>query len=188
MKIPVEQISLLKQEDNEARQQFWKQQFQSVLSICSRILGAGPSAVDVTVDLLNDFLFHYVHRLSNEEGAWAYLKLMAVRRSVRERKRLAKKESFDECMIPGGAMALSGIAQDEIAKQELVGYLLLLNECLEGLSPKAQSTIRLKFKKGLSNQDIGLLVGGSKQYIGKLIQKSLVLLKKCIHQKEVSHV
>lgn len=180
MKIDGELILGLQQKNPKSQQQFWNALFQPVFAICAKIIGPGPVAVDTATDLLNDFIFHYVHNLSNPAGAWSYLKMMAIRRSIRERQRTIKKEPFDEQTISTDATEFS-IAELSILMPKIV-------DCLHGLTPKAQSIIRLKYKKGLPNDQIGGIVGGSKQYIGRLIQKSLLLLRDCLDQKEKANV
>jgi RNA polymerase sigma factor (sigma-70 family) len=57
-----------------------------------------------------------------------------------------------------------------------------LEDCLGELSPKAQRVLRLRYRKELTNERIGSLVGGSKQYIGRLIRQSLRALRKCLER------
>lgn len=58
-----------------------------------------------------------------------------------------------------------------------------LDECLDGLKPKAREVIRLKYGEDFANERIGGLVGGSKQYIGKLLRQSLAKLRECLERK-----
>jgi hypothetical protein len=58
-----------------------------------------------------------------------------------------------------------------------------LAECLKKLNPKTQAALRLKFSKKISNEQIGYLVGGSKSYIGRLLNKGLKALRKCIENR-----
>lgn len=179
MQIEAEMVTRLQRGDREARQTFWQETFGPVLSVCSRVLGGGPVAVDVTTDLLNDFMFRYVENLARPQGAWSYLKLMAVRRSVRERQRMINREQFDE----GKGKAIH-------APQDSADDVLLLpklDDCLSLLTPKAQSAVRLKYRQGFSNEKIGETVGGSKQYIGRLMKQSLAALKECLERKAVTN-
>ena len=179
MIISTELVNLLQNHDNAGRNRFWNAAFEPVLAICSRVVGPGPLSVDITTDLLNDFMFRYVDNLSNPKGAWAYLKMMAIRRSVRERERIYKNEQLEEQRMT----LTSSNAVDE-------GVLLLLpglDDCLGTLTPKAQSSIRLKYRQDLSNEQIGRMIGGSKQYIGRLIKQSLALLRDCLQQKAMNH-
>ncbi|MBN2525312.1 MAG: sigma-70 family RNA polymerase sigma factor [Deltaproteobacteria bacterium] len=179
LQIGAEMVAQLRQGNSDTRQRFWEESFDAVLAICSRILGSGPQSIDVTTDLLNDFLFHYVQNLKNPHGAWSYLKLMAIRRAVRERQRMMTGEPFDDQQMdyPGGEM-------DDV---ETTVLLPKLNQCLALLTPKAQSTVRLKYRQGMSNEQIGHVVGGSKQYIGRLLTQSLAALRECLQRKAVAN-
>ncbi|MBN2716615.1 MAG: sigma-70 family RNA polymerase sigma factor [Deltaproteobacteria bacterium] len=179
MQISVEMVSLLQQGNEAARRDFWQTAFAPVLGICSRVAGPGPLAVDITTDLLNDFLFRYVVSLSNPLGAWAYLKMMAVRRSIREKQRSIRHEMFEEHRMRLG--------ETHDGNEDVAGMIPLLNDCLGTLTPKAQSAIRLKYRQGLSNSEIGNTVGGSKQYIGRLLKQSLRVLRDCLQKKVANH-
>ena len=170
---------MLQAGDDAARQEFWNNGFNAVLGVCSRVMGKGPAAVDITTDLLNDFVFHYVNQLSHPGGAWAYLKLMAVRRSVRERQRVLKGEEYEDQRICSPT--------NTAINEDMALLRPELNDCLDTLTPKAQSVIRLKYRQGLPNEQIGRAVGGSKQYIGRLLKQSLVLLRECLQRKAVTH-
>ena len=91
----------------------------------------------------------------------------------------------------------AALAELDAIGAELDGYHLLhatrgtllqrLGEFLLKCGPKAQSTIRLKYRLGHSNAEIGKIVGGSKQYIGRLLSKSLALLHDCLKGKALNH-
>jgi len=178
VQISAETVFRLQQGDVATRRDFWNSGFEPVLAICSRVLGQGPTAVDVTTDLLNDFMFHYVENLSNPHGAWSYIKLMAIRRSVRERQRLLNGERFDELRVSP--------PENAGANAEPPILMTSLEKCMETLTPKAQSALRLKYRNGLSNEQIGDMLGGTKQYIGRLMQKSLTLIRECLQRKAVA--
>ena len=58
-----------------------------------------------------------------------------------------------------------------------------LDGCLEGLTPKAREVLKLRFSTDLTNEVIGEMVGGSKQYIGRLIKESTDKLRTCLDKK-----
>ena len=179
MIISAELVKSLQTQDETARKNFWNVAFEPVLAVCARVVGPGPLSVDITTDLLNDFMFRYVENIGNPHGAWSYLKLMAVRRSVRERQRMQKNEQLEE-------QRMTLTSNNDVDEGVLV-LLPGLNDCISALTPKAQSTIRLKYRQELSNEEIGSMVGGSKQYIGRLIKQSLALLRDCLQQKALNH-
>ncbi|MBN2342443.1 MAG: sigma-70 family RNA polymerase sigma factor [Deltaproteobacteria bacterium] len=179
VRIDFELIAQLQKNDADARHRFWSAYFRPVLAICTRVLGPGAIAVDVTTDLLNDFMFRYVHNVQSPSAAWSYLKLMAIRRSVREKKRGMKNEPVENIAI--------NLDNTDFSQADIQVMLSKLESCLALLTPKAQSAIRMKYTQGVSNEQIGNTVGGTKQYIGRLLRKSLEMLRDCMGRKEVSH-
>ncbi len=169
-------VAGLRARDSKAIEAFWQDYFEELYPICAYILGDGPDALDTTVDLMVDFVDTRVQRLSKPEALYSYLRLMAVRRSIRFRDRRYKTVALDEANQEGS---------DSSPEEKVSAHLLMpiLEKCLETLSPKAQKTLRLKYKKKISNEKIGRHLGGSKQYIGRLINSSLKALRLCIESK-----
>jgi RNA polymerase sigma factor (sigma-70 family) len=167
----------LRARDATAQAVFWRRYFEIVYPISAHILGTGPDAVDAAVDLLVDFTDDRVHRLSSPKALYAYLRLAAVRRAIRYRDWRVKNISIGDC-----AVQEPGITPEESAG--LSTLMPRLDECLKVITPKAQETLRLKYVSQLTNEHIGRLLGGSKQYIGQLIQKSLAVLRKCLEAKD----
>ena len=170
-------IVALKAGDESAQQRFWEERWAGVYAICASILGPGPQAAEVAQDALTDFIFDAVHRLQRPEAGQAYLKLMAARRARRRsasiRTRLAgdaELDSLADGRIEGGPEAAAGLA---LLRPKLV-------ECLGLLRPKARRVMQLKYGAEMANERIGELVGGSKQYIGRLIKDSLARLRECL--------
>jgi RNA polymerase sigma factor (sigma-70 family) len=126
-------------------------------------------------------MFTHVHNLTEARAAKAYLRLMAIRRSLREKKKRSTENfigDIEELISPDHA-------PDKEAEQNIL--LSVLEKCLRILSPKAMAVIRLKYTAQLTNEKIGQTVGGSKQYIGRLISNSLKLLKKCVQKGAVDN-
>jgi len=172
-------IDGLQNGDDRARRECWENLFSPVYAICARILGSGVAASDTTADLLSDFIFHHVHALQNPAGAGAYLRLMAVRRSIRAREHRNRM-----CAFHDDTMSTASTGPEEAA-----GYRLLqdrLPDCLNTLTPKARSALRLKYTARMANEQIGTLLGGSKQYIGRLLAQSLEQLRRCLEKGAVT--
>jgi len=166
-------MNRLKQGESAAQSQVYSDCFGEMYGVCRRILGDGPDAMDTAVDVLSDFIFVYAKKLKRAEGMRSYLRLMAVRRSLRVRDRRNSASSG-----PLERMSAEGQDPEEQAHQTLLQPRL--EECLQTLTPKAQQVIRLRFGHEMTNEKIGGLVGGSKQYIGKLISNCLKMLQKCL--------
>jgi RNA polymerase sigma factor (sigma-70 family) len=166
----------LKARDPNAQAVFWKRYWDVAYPISAHILGVCPDAVDAAVDLLVDFMERRVHRLSAHQALFAYVRLAAVRRAIRYRNKRNSSTLYDESSREDLDL---NTPEDNAALSVLMPRL---DECLKNIAPKAQETLRLKFVADLTNEHIGRLVGGSKQYIGRLIQKSLDVLKLCIEK------
>lgn len=167
-------IPALKQGSTDAQNAFWRAHHGDVHAICCGVLGRGADAEEVADGVLSDFLFKYVHRLETPAAARSYLRLMAVRRSIRRRERRDRQSGSEPDVLAD---------QARLTAEERANYALLLprlGHCMEELTPKAQEVLRLRFRSELTNQKIGGLVGGSKQYIGRLIKRSLEILRGCL--------
>ena len=166
----------LKARDDAAMEFFWREYFKKLYPICAHILGDGPDALDTTVDLMVDFIETNVYRLSKPSALYSYLRLTAVRRSVRIRDRRGKTEALN---------ANEHVSQTSSAEEHVwTGELMpLLEQCQGAVTKKAQTALRLKYGNDMPNEQIGRCLGGSKQYIGRLIRDSLKALRHCIEHK-----
>jgi RNA polymerase sigma factor (sigma-70 family) len=169
-------IAGLKPGNASDQHRFWDLHWREVYTICAHILGFGPEAMDMAVEVLCDFIFKYVHQLGNPHSARSYLRLMATRRSLRHRDGRCELGDENADNLPDNAA---------VDPEEAAGFSILLPrlaDCLARLRPKAQQVIRLRYGREMTNESIGDLVGGSKQYIGRLVRRSLVLLRACLEQ------
>jgi len=173
----IEDLERLRRGDPAAQQRFWRRYLPAVRAICADILGPGPDAADEAVNVMVDFLFRYARELSDARTAPAYVKLMAARRArkLRVRRRQAwgqvaelTEEHEDPTPLRPDDAALAAALQPR------------LEGCLAQLRPKAREVLILRFRSELTTEAIGGLVGGSKQYIGRLITQSLLALRTCL--------
>lgn len=168
-------LEQLKSGDAGAQARWWKRGRPAVRAICAHILGAGPEAEDLADEVMTDFLFKYVQQLSREEALESYLRLMAVRRALRARE-LRRRTIFQE---------LPQKSEDRPLPDEVAGWAQLvprLPDCLGKLTPKARQAIRLRFQADLTHENIGGMIGGSKQYIGRLLNQSIRALRDCLER------
>jgi RNA polymerase sigma factor (sigma-70 family) len=163
----------LQAKDPQAQRAFWKEKRPDLRALCASVLGRGPDADEVADAVLVDFLFDYVHRMQHPEAVATYVRLMAMRRSLRLK---AKRDASESDAVLEGEI--------DPAKPDEAAHVALLRprlaDCLNRLTPKAQEVIRLRYSGDLTNEEIGRLVGGSKQYIGKLLKQSQALLRTCL--------
>ena len=162
--------------DKDAQYLFWHRFWPRVYPICVRILRDKPDAVDLTVDVLTDFMGQRVLDIDKPGAMGAYLRLMAVRRALDAKIKQTKSISLDFDIADGSAQT----PEEQADVERLMPYL---DRCLTHLNDKARQTLRLKYTEQWTNEHIGQIVGGSKQYIGRLIRQSLELLRSCIEKK-----
>lgn len=170
------ELARLKARDPAAQARFYRLFKERVQAIAARVLGSGPDAADVATDVIGDFLFQYVDGVESPRAVTTYLKLMATRRSLRWLRRGERSEEVSEDVADGDAPT---------GEQAIwVGQMMpRLDGCLEGLTPKAREVLKLRFSTDLTNEVIGDILGGSKQYIGRLIKESTEKLRTCLERK-----
>lgn len=159
-----------------AEHAFWQEHWPRVLAVCAGVLGPGFSAEEVAVEVLVEFITRYAHRLTHGRATSSYLRLMAVQRASREKRRRSQP-SFEDM---DRFMSEAHIDPERQATCRLL--LPRLEECVGGLTDKAQRAVKLRFFAELTNERIGELLGCSKQYVGRLLDKSLVALRRCLER------
>jgi RNA polymerase sigma factor (sigma-70 family) len=177
------ELAQLKARNTGAQARFFRAQRARVEGLCARILGNGADAMEIAADVLGDFLFRYVDGVTSPRAVPTYLKLMATRRSLRWLKKRRRTDDVEDedlsaAMMPGGQIVAGAppLEQAIWARQ----MMPRLDGCLDVLTPKAREVLKLRFSTELTNESIGEIVGGSKQYIGRLIKESTIKLKQCL--------
>ena len=165
----------LRQRDATCQQAFWEKYWTRVFAICARILGKGTDSTDLAVDLLTEFIDRRVHNVEKAGAMGGYLRLMAVRRALDLKRYRARTQTL--CYEISDTSVIS--PEDQAVLTNLMPRLDL---CLPNLTDKAQQTLRLKYMEQWSNEQIGTIVGGSRQYIGRLLKQSLDFLRLCIEK------
>ena len=172
------ELALLKARDAQAQARFFRAQRARVEALCARVLGHGADAFEIAADVLGDFLFRYVDGVESPRAVSTYLKLMATRRSLRWLRAKGRSDEIQE----GDGDGLVDAERDPAPDQAIWARQMMprLGGCLEQLTPKAREVLKLRFSTELTNESIGDILGGSKQYIGRLIKESTDKLKKCL--------
>jgi RNA polymerase sigma factor (sigma-70 family) len=166
-------VAGLKSGDEKAHVQFWRNYWDVAYPVCARILGSGAETTDIVVDLLTDFMTHFVHRLEEPRALRTYVRLMAARRAQEASKRRKRR---DQLLFE--PMDEAGRTPEELAHWQALSPFL--DDCLDKLTPKARQALRLKYGQQMNNVEIGHILGGSKQYISRLVLKCLDVLRDCI--------
>jgi RNA polymerase sigma factor (sigma-70 family) len=177
---PATLLEHLKGGQEEARQLFWKRSWDDVYAVALNILENSPDATELAVDVLSDFLFDYVHKITCANSVQSYLRVVTMRRSLRflKKKRASSSRGLEELVD------IDSKSPEESAYY--AGLLPKLNQCMDQLTPKAQRVLRLRYQSEFTNESIGSLVGGSKQYIGRLITRSISLLRDCLKSRSAT--
>lgn len=170
------ELARLKARDREAQARFYARFKDRVESLCGRVLGSGPDAAEVAIDVIQDFLFQYVDGVESPRAVTTYLKLMATRRSLRWMRRGERSEEVSEDVpeVDSDGKNDQGIWVTQMMPK--------LDGCMQGLTTKAREVLKLRYSTDLTNEAIGEMVGGSKQYIGRLIKESTEKLKGCLER------
>lgn len=176
------ELERLRARDPGAQARFFRAQRARVEGLCARVLGHGPDALEIAADVLGDFLFRYVDGIASPRAVSTYLKLMATRRSIRWSKRRARTDEVQEDGPEPAALEPNAGVTEPAVEQAIWTRQMIprLDLCLDHLTPKAREVLKLRFSTDLTNQSIGDIVGGSKQYIGRLIKESTVKLRNCL--------
>ena len=168
----------LKNENAAVQERFWNTRWPDVQAACLRVLRNPSDAAEVAVDVMADFMTSYVRNIADPQSADAYLRLMAVRRSLKFKNRRDRS-------VP---LTFEEVVDTNCVNPELraVDVMLMpkLRECLEQMTPKAQTAVRMRYRRHMTTEEIGRLVGASKQYIGRLLKQSIEFLRQCMETEK----
>jgi RNA polymerase sigma factor (sigma-70 family) len=170
-------LERLKRRDARVQEQVRRLQVETLTSTVAAILGSPDESEVLVTDLLTDFFFRYVDQLRDSRAIPSYLQIMAVRRARRLKERWQREVAVE-------SNALTDDPRDRL-DSELDDHTRLpgLNRCLQGLTDRARSLLRLHYGHELSYAAIGEQLGVSKQAVGKTIQKCLEVLRRCLGKR-----
>lgn len=168
-----DELARLRRREPVAQARFFRAFRERVEKLCSRILGPNGDAQELAADVLGDFLYTYVDGVETPRAVPTYLKLMATRRALRLHKSRERAGEIDDDQFQD-----EEVPPDQAIWAQQV--MPKLDRCMGILTPKAREVLRLRFGTELTNEAIGDIVGGSKQYIGRLIKESTEKLKTCL--------
>ena len=161
-----------------AEREFWQQQWLVLHPICLHLLGSEAEATEVVVEVLTEFIMKYVHIIENPLSMNSYVRLMATRKCLKIKRNWQRQVSLDFDMFEGE----NSFNPEE---QAIIVHLVpRLSECMTHLTPKAQTALQLRYRSEMTKTAISDLLGVSKQYLGRLLKRSLELLKRCLERDE----
>ena len=169
-----DELLALQARDPAAQRAFWLAERPRLLTICLRILRDAAQAEAVADQALVDFMFRRVMQLNTPAAARTYLRLMTSRLAVRRRDRLRTQVDLDSAT---DLLPTADPPDEEVDRTRAKRRAQL---CFGKLGLKAQRALRLRYGEGLTQAEIGTLLGGSKQYMGRLLRKSVEKIRECM--------
>lgn len=175
----------------------WHGAYPDVYAVCLAILRHPADAEDTAVYVLEKFLLRVVPSgcPGDLRAAGGYLRTMAVHQSLRVKKKLAREVPHDlsdkdvadalRARTPrerGSMLDPNTVDADQAALRALAWGRL--GRCLEGLTPRARLALTLKTQRdGISDREIGEILGVSKVAVGKSLKKSKEVLRACLERR-----
>lgn len=175
-------LVLLRTHDPSAQKEVRRRVFPLLLGTCSRVLRDKVAAAETAEDVWTDFLVSHVQDLRREESIVGYLRLMAVRRSLRVRKARSRFETL------GGVDDADPIDANDAERVLIEGGLERerderLVHCLGKVTPRTRHVLRMRFHHDMTLEAVGEVIGTSKQYVGKVLAKALQALRRCMESE-----
>lgn len=172
-------LERLKAGDPEAQRACRERYLPWLARTCGRWLGDRHRAWEVAEDVLADVMIDHVAKIRQERSLPAYLHMVATRRCGRLLRVPATTELPDDRADPAeNAEVLLVTAAEERLRRARIGH------CMEQLRPRVQTILRMRFHGDHTQEAIGRVLGVSKQYVGRVLARSLEDLKRCL---EASH-
>jgi RNA polymerase sigma factor (sigma-70 family) len=177
-----EVLRRLQDRDAVTQEEVWRSQRSRLRAIALSILHSSEEADALVSDLFTDFFYRHVNTVRSSRAIPAYLRIMAVRRARRrvgrDRRQVPMETEFPgEDPLPRNA--------DRIDRNIWSRWLA---ECLSGLGEKARRVLRMHYGHEMSYAGIAGELGGSKQAVGKMVQKSLAALRRCLEKHRAAAI
>ena len=169
-------LGRLARRDPAAQQAVWERE-RPRLIVVAAAAGGSPADVDgIVADVFADFFFHYVDHLKHAAAVPAYLRIMAIRRAQRARDHALRQQALvEETLVQDDRERLERTIDEQ-------AQLPRLAHCLEQLSPRSRAVLRLHYGQSVSYSSIGVAVGVTKQAVGKIVQRCLAALRRCLER------
>ncbi len=158
----------------------WHAEMAPLQAIALSILKSRTDAEQIISDLFTDFFFHYVDRVRESRSIPAYLRIMARRRCVRSRERIAKLVPLEQ------ENQASNPTKEAEGRVDDGRRLRWLEICLGRLRPRIRKILKLHYGHNSSYSEIGSHLDISRQAVGKTVKKARTALKTCIEKHTVA--
>ncbi len=147
----------------------------SLRTLCAGMLANKTLGDEAAEDVVNDFLLSYVETVRQPTAIPAYVRLMAVRRCRRLRAYQQRQVSHTESIEHRPSPESQVIVEDQ--RRHLGSKLA---DCLDRLTPRSRTVLRLRYEHELKLEEIGSLLGSTKQYASRVVTLALAKLHKCM--------
>lgn len=175
---PSDSLTPLQARDPRALAELHQELYRPLQALCFRLLGDSIAAEHAADDVWTDFVVSHVDHLQQGEAAGAYLRMVAVRHCCRLREFQAKHRELPE--LTDDRIG----AEDELIREsEARRQTRRLERCLGRLTARARRIVRLRYHREMTQESIGQAVGLTKQYIGRILAKSLEQLRRCMEEQ-----
>jgi RNA polymerase sigma factor (sigma-70 family) len=175
-----EVLRRLQDRDSRIQEAVWRSERSRLKAIALSILKSGEEADALVSDLFADFFYRHVNDVRSSRAIPAYLRVMAVRRARRQMGR-ARRQVPIEPDFPG-----EDPLEEKADRIDRNIWTRWLAECLSGLGRKARRILRMHYGHEMSYSVIAGELGGTKQAVGKMVKKSLEVLKRCLERHRLA--
>ncbi len=173
-------LAALRARQPEALARFRDVALPKLTGLCRRWLQSEALADEVAHDVWLDFVLRYLDEVQRPGAVNAYLQVMAARRCVRLRRQRARQVVQADSDGEGGAQRVATLPVDGLHEAEVRLEMRGVERCMDRLAPASRRMLRLRFHGDHTQEEIGAAMGTSKQYVGRVLQKSLEALRRCL--------
>jgi RNA polymerase sigma factor (sigma-70 family) len=168
-------LARLKARDPRAQRELRARHLAPLAAVCERILGAGAQAREIAEDVITDVAMVHVDKIRLERSLPTYLRMVAVRRCARLKAAQGRHDELGHHADHRDGPEAALVEADEAHR-----WRRRIGRCLARLQPRVRLVLRMRFHEDATQEAIGTSLGVSKQYVHKLLSKSLVSLRKCL--------
>jgi RNA polymerase sigma-70 factor, ECF subfamily len=173
-----ELIQRAKADEHQAQQELKMIVFMKIKTTCLRLLKDPNWAEETAEDIWMDFIYQHIQHLERADGLFSYLKTMTVRRCVRLRETQKKHQELSPQHEPSANDEPNLVEQIDVGRQRLK-----LDRCMGRLKQRDRVLLRMRYFFEMTLDDIGSRNQFSKQYVSKQIERSLMILKRCLESQ-----
>lgn len=174
MKLSETQFFRLKSGCEKTQRDFVKNTWRDAYALSFSILRDENDASEVTSDVISDFVLKYIQNFNHSRAIPSYVRAMISQRACRFRD----QKTFFTALNDADLIDMRSLSPEDATHYSC--QIAKLESCIAHLTPKAQQVVKMKYYLQMTNEEIGQVVGHSKQHVGRIIKKSTKLLRGCL--------